>query len=109
MGLYFSGKGIFTLNKATVVFALPQYPKFLYGNSEKHGDEVGIERTNFNRGEMLTLPIKFSKFFSFSCLKVKSVNVLPLMIIRPSARADKDGTVISYAIPTIRYTTNHTG
>ena len=77
MGLYFSGKGIFrlgnfTLNKANVVFALAQYPKFIYGNSEKHGDEVGIEREsrqNFKRGEMLTLSVKISKHFIFYYIK----------------------------------------
>ena len=42
---------------------------FFYGNSKKRQGEVDIERTNFKRGEMLTLPIKVSKFFSFSCLK----------------------------------------
>jgi len=67
-------------------------------------------------GAKCWLPIKFSKFFWFSCLKggitVKTVNRLLmwyLLTICPSIRADKDGTVISYAVPSIRYTTNHTG
>ena len=62
---------------------------------------------------MLTLSINVSKFFSLSCLKgsycklCKCTTTLHHLSFRPR-RPNRNGTVISYAFPTIRYTTNHT-